>query len=238
MKNLLWVFFFVKKRRRGKLIKTILIVEDEQNFHDLYEVMLEGTGCEIIRAYDGYEALEKLTEKKPDLIILDLLMNMITGDTFFLHLKTMPDYADIPVIIISAYSERRYKNLRKTDPNLIFIEKQYLTKERLLDEVEKKFLETKKTCRITFRLPKVAAPDAKSVSIVGDFNNWDIHANPMKKQENEDYVISLDLEQGREYQFRYLIDESKWENDWKADKYVRNPYGDSDNSVAVIDALN
>ena len=158
--------FFVKKRRRGKLIKTILIVEDEQNFHDLYEVMLEGTGCEIIRAYDGYEALEKLTEKKPDLIILDLLMNMITGDTFFLNLKNMLDYTDIPVIIISAYSERRYKNLRKTDPNLIFIEKQYLTKERLLDEVEKKFLETKKTCRITFRLPKVAAPDAKSVCIV------------------------------------------------------------------------
>ena len=166
MKNLLWVFFIVKKRRRGKLIKTILIVEDEQNFHDLYEVMLEGTGCGIIRAYDGHEALEKLTEKKPDLIILDLLMNMITGDTFFLNLKNMLDYTDIPVIIISAYSERRYKNLKKTDPNLIFIEKQYLTKERLLDEVEKKFIETKKTCRITFRLPKVAAPDAKSVCIV------------------------------------------------------------------------
>jgi hypothetical protein len=78
----------------------------------------------------------------------------------------MLDYADIPVIIISGYSERRYKNLRKTDPNLIFIEKQYLTKERLLNEVEKKFLETKKTCRITCRLPKVAAPDAKSVCIV------------------------------------------------------------------------
>ncbi len=143
MKNLLWVFFFVKKRRRGKLIKTILIVEDEQNLHDLYEIMLEGTGCEIIRAYDGYEALEKLTEKKPDLIILDLLMNMITRDTFFLHLKTMLDYADIPVIIISGYSERSYKNLRKTDPNLVFIDKLYLNKERLLGEVKKSFLKLK-----------------------------------------------------------------------------------------------
>jgi CheY-like chemotaxis protein len=220
------------------LIKTILIVEDEHNLQNLYELMLEGTGCEIIRAYDGYEALEKLTEKKPDLIILDLLMNMIMGDTFFLHLKNMPDYADIPVIIISAYSERRYKNLRKTDPNLIFIKKRYLTRERLLDEVEKKFIETKKARRITFRLPKVAAPDAKSVSIVGDFNNWDIHANSMKKQENGDYAISLDLEQGREYQFRYLIDGLKWENDRDADKYVRSVYGDSDNSVVIVDALN
>ncbi len=219
------------------MIKTILIVDDEQNFHDLYEVMLEGTGCEIIRAYDGYKALEKLTEKKPDLIILDLLMNMITGDTFFLHLKTMPDYADIPVMIISAYSERRYKNLRKTDPNLIFIEKQYLTKERLLDEVEEKFLETKKACRITFRLPKAAAPDAKSVCIVGDFNNWNTHANPMKKLKDGDYSIKLDLEPGREYQFRYLVDELKWENDRNADKYVRSVYGDCDNSVVIVDAL-
>jgi len=226
-------FFFVKKRKRGKLIKTILIVEDEQNLHDLYEVMLEDTGCEIIHAYDGYDALEKLTEKKPDLIILDLLMNMITGDMFFLHLKNMSDYADIPVIIISGYSERRYKDLRKTDPNLIFIEKQYLTKERLLDEVEGKFLETKKVRRITFRLPKVAATDSKSVCIVGDFNNWNTHVNPMKKLKDGDYSIELELEPEREYQYRYFIDESKWENDWNADRYARSLYGDSDNSVVM-----
>ncbi len=230
-------FFFAKKRKRGKLIKTILLVEDEQNLHDLYGVMLESAGCEIISAYDGYEALEKLTEKKPDLIILDLLMNMITGDTFFLHIKNMPDYADIPVIIISAYSERRYKHLRKTDPNLIFIEKQYLTRERLLDEVEEKLLETKKVRRITFRLPKVAAADSKSVCIVGDFNNWNTHAAPMKKLKDGDYCIELDLEAGREYQFRYLIDELKWENDRNADKYVRSVYGDCDNSVVIVNAL-
>ncbi len=145
------------------MTKTILIVEDEQNFHDLYELMLEGTCYEIIRAYDGHEALEKLTEKKPDLIILDMLMNMITGDMFLLHLKAMLDYADIPVIIISAYSEKRYKNLRKTYRSLIFIDKQCLTKERLLDEVKEKLLETEKACRIILRLPKVAAPAAKSV---------------------------------------------------------------------------
>jgi hypothetical protein len=100
--------------------------------------------------------------------------------------------------------------------------------------IKKEFLKTKNVCRVTFRLPKAAAPDAKSVYIVGDFNNWDIHANPMKKRKNEYYTISFDLESGREYQFRYLIDESKWENDWKADKYVKSPYGDSDNSVVTV----
>ncbi|MFQ5965655.1 MAG: PilZ domain-containing protein [Candidatus Scalinduaceae bacterium] len=99
--------------------------------------------------------------------------------------------------------------------------------------IKKVFLKSKNVWRVKFRLPKVAAPDAKSVRIVGDFNNWDIHTNPMKMLENGDYTIILDLEPGKEYQFRYLIDESRWENDWKADKYVKSPYEDSDNSVVI-----
>ncbi len=115
-----------------------MIVEDEKVFHSLYKIMLEDTGYRIIHTYDGYEALEKLQETKPDLIILDVLMNMVTGDTFFLNIKNIPEYIDIPVIIITAYSEKQYTNLKKTDPNLTFIEKPHLTKERLLYEVEKK----------------------------------------------------------------------------------------------------
>ncbi len=115
-----------------------MIVEDEKVLHNLYKIMLEDTGYRIIHTYDGYEAMEKLQEKKPDLIILDMLMNMVTGDTFFLNIKNIPEYLDIPVIIITAYSEKKYTNLKNIDPNLIFIEKPHLTKERLLDEVEKK----------------------------------------------------------------------------------------------------
>ena len=98
---------------------------------------------------------------------------------------------------------------------------------------KKKYLKSKNVCRVTYILPKIAAPDAKSVCIVGDFNNWNIHANPMKKLKNGDYTIQLDLEPEREYQYRYFIDESKWENDWNADKYARSLYGDSDNSVVM-----
>ena len=100
--------------------------------------------------------------------------------------------------------------------------------------IKKEYLKSRKTCKVTFRLPRIAATDAKSVCIVGDFNNWNLYANPMKKLKNGNYTITLELEPGREYQFRYLIDESKWENDWNADKYVKSPYGDSDNSVVVV----
>ncbi len=97
--------------------------------------------------------------------------------------------------------------------------------------IKKEYLKGKKTCRVTFRLPKAAAPNGNNVYIVGDFNNWNIHTNPMKKAKNEGHTITLDLEPGREYQFRYLIDDSIWENDWNADNYVRSSYGDCDNSV-------
>jgi CheY-like chemotaxis protein len=123
-----------------EMSKKIMIVEDEKAFHDLYTIMFEGKGYDIIYAYDGDEAMEKLEKDKPDIIILDMLLDMVTGDTFFLYLKGMPEYADIPVLIVSALSEKQYKNLKEIDPSLVYIEKSYLTKERLLEEVEKKLL--------------------------------------------------------------------------------------------------
>ncbi len=114
-----------------------MIVEDEPLFHELYEKMLEDTNYELIRAYDGIEALSRLHEVKPDIIILDMLMDMMMGDTFFLHIKSMPEFADIPVIIISSLPESEFKNLRKIDPNLKYIEKLHLTREKLLNKLKK-----------------------------------------------------------------------------------------------------
>jgi 1,4-alpha-glucan branching enzyme len=99
--------------------------------------------------------------------------------------------------------------------------------------IKKEYLKTKDVCKVTFRLPKVAAPGAKKASIVGDFNSWSIYATPMKKLKNGDFTITLELEPGKEYQFRYLIDDDRWENDWNADKYVKSPFG-SDNSVVYV----
>ena len=99
--------------------------------------------------------------------------------------------------------------------------------------IKKEYLKTKDVCRVTFKLPKIAATGAKNVSIVGDFNAWNIYANPMKRLKNGDFTITLELKPGKEYQFRYLIDDTRWENDWNADKYVKGPFG-SDNSVIYV----
>ena len=103
-----------------------------------------------------------------------------------------------------------------------------------MSEIEKEYLKGEEFCKVTFKLPSLSAIDAKNVCIVGDFNNWNIHSDPMEKTRTGDYIITLDLKPGNEYQFRYLIDESAWENDWNADKYVKSPYGDTDNSVIMV----
>jgi 1,4-alpha-glucan branching enzyme len=100
--------------------------------------------------------------------------------------------------------------------------------------IKKQYQKKGNICKVTFSLPKEAVKSAKSVHLVGEFNNWSISNTPMKKQENGTFTVSLNLEKGREYQFRYLIDGTIWENDWNAEKYVPSPFGNFDNSVVVV----
>ncbi len=97
----------------------------------------------------------------------------------------------------------------------------------------KKYNKDRTSCRVSFLLHSEAAPDARNITIVGDFNNWDPAASPMKRLKNGDFKIILSLPSGREYRFKYLINGSRWENDWCADKYVPNSFG-SDDSVVVV----
>jgi 1,4-alpha-glucan branching enzyme len=100
--------------------------------------------------------------------------------------------------------------------------------------VKKKYLKSKPVCKVTFRLPKQLVGRANKVSLVGDFNDWDKEAMPMKGLKNGDFTTTVDLDPGQEYQFRYLIDESVWKNDAGADRYTPNPFGDGDNCVLEL----
>ncbi len=78
-----------------------------------------------------------------------------------------------------------------------------------------------------------AAVRARTVHLVGDFNAWSETDAPMTLDKRRGlWVIQLELERGRSFQFRYLVDGLTWHNDWHADSYVPNVY-DSDNSVVV-----
>ena len=91
----------------------------------------------------------------------------------------------------------------------------------------------KSTCWVTFSLPKEAAPAAQSVAVAGSFNNWDLHSHQMTRLENGDFALMVELEPGKEYEFRFVIDDTQWENAWNADKYVWSELGNCENSVVI-----
>lgn len=98
----------------------------------------------------------------------------------------------------------------------------------------KTYSKKKDACTVTFELPSEATMGVKKVALVGDFNNWDNTSDILTQNKDGLYSITLKLEAGREYQFRYLMDESRWENDWAADKYLPSSYGNADNSVVIV----
>jgi len=84
---------------------------------------------------------------------------------------------------------------------------------------------------VTFEYP--GASRTRSVHLVGDFNGWNETSTPMRRKERGDiWKVRMELSKGQEYQFRYLVDQKSWHNDWHADRYVPNIHG-SDNSVVA-----
>lgn len=81
---------------------------------------------------------------------------------------------------------------------------------------------------VTFILP--AEIKAEHAYLVGDFNGWQEDVTVMHIWSDNTFRVTLKLEPGKEYQFRYLINGTEWHNDWHADKYVPNPFI-GDNSV-------
>ncbi len=91
-------------------------------------------------------------------------------------------------------------------------------------------------CSVTFQLPKEAVEGASKVCLVGDFNEWDLE-NPilMKKTKDGSFQVKIKLARGRDYHFRYLIDTTRWVNDWNADRYELSPvFGGIENSVVCL----
>jgi len=99
---------------------------------------------------------------------------------------------------------------------------------------KKQYLKSKAVCKVTFKLSKNQAHAADSARLVGDFNEWDMTTSPMKKLKNGDFTTTINLAKDSQYQFRYLLDDKIWENDWEADAYVPSPVSIADNSVVQV----
>jgi len=82
-------------------MKKILIVEDDSDFQDIFQLYLRGESFQVLTALNGKEALEILGKETPDLIILDLIMPVMDGEEFYVRLRAQEKWRHIPVIIAS-----------------------------------------------------------------------------------------------------------------------------------------
>ncbi len=83
----------------------ILVVDDNQQNLELIQAYLEDLECETAAARDGIEALEMVAQRKPDLILLDVMMPRMSGFEVCRRLKNNPETGDIPVIMVTALNE-------------------------------------------------------------------------------------------------------------------------------------
>ena len=83
-------------------MNTVLIVDDSPFIVDVFMAMLERGGYRAIAAYGGQECLNILKNLKPDVILLDIMMEPMDGWETLEHIKNTPDIKDIPVLMLTA----------------------------------------------------------------------------------------------------------------------------------------
>ncbi len=85
--------------------KYILVVDDDPDLVETVAMMLESKGCEVGRAYDGIEAEESIKQRRPDLVILDIMMPRKDGYVLCAELKSKAETRDMPVVLLTAVGE-------------------------------------------------------------------------------------------------------------------------------------
>jgi len=84
--------------------KKILLIEDDEQIRNMYQVAFEAQGFSCQTAEDGTKGLEMVKNDKPDLVLLDIMMPNVDGMTVLTELKKDPELSMIPVIMLSNLS--------------------------------------------------------------------------------------------------------------------------------------
>lgn len=124
----------------------ILLVDDDPDFVEATRIVLESAPYEVAVAYDGDEALQKVGDVNPDLIILDIIMPERDGFKVCEALKSDPDLSKIPVIMLTSLSQRMGETAFSVTDGMMLEADDYVDKPVTPDELlqrVKKFLESR-----------------------------------------------------------------------------------------------
>ncbi len=94
---------------KDALQKVVLIADDSEMVCNFHSYILKNVGYKIISAIDGADALEKLLQNHVDLVATDINMPNMDGYEFVKRIRAIPEYEDLPIIMISTESEAQDK---------------------------------------------------------------------------------------------------------------------------------
>ncbi|SHE27083.1 response regulator transcription factor [Alkalibacter saccharofermentans] len=169
--------------------KKIAIIEDEANIYELIKFNLEKNGYDVFGTQDGTEAGILIEEKKPDLVILDLMLPNKDGLTILRELRETKDFKETPVIILTARETEFDKVL-----GLEIGADDYLTKPFSIKEL---------IARIKAVLRRISSDEADE-SII-KFDDLEVHQDAFKVYKKGE-LLSLTL---KEYELLALLIKNK-----------------------------
>lgn len=94
---------------RGIMGKTVLIVEDYADTRTMMKFLLQRFGYEVVEAADGQEAVDKVKQVNPDLILMDLSLPVMDGLTATQTIRKFDGFGKIPIIAVTAYGNSYYR---------------------------------------------------------------------------------------------------------------------------------
>jgi twitching motility two-component system response regulator PilG len=80
----------------------VMVIDDSKTIRRSAETLLKKVGCEVVTAIDGFEALAKITEHKPDIIFVDIMMPRLDGYQTCALIKNNSEFKSTPVIMLSS----------------------------------------------------------------------------------------------------------------------------------------
>lgn len=165
-------------------MKTIAIIDDDQYIGNMLEELLRVHGYGVLRAYSGTEAVYLLTQQRPDLVLLDLMLPGLSGEEVLTHIPT------IPVIVLSAKVDVQDKVSLLLGGAADYMTKPFDTQELL--------------ARIAVQLRKAGSTDAGATLRAGDLAldtatlSLTVQGNPVKLTRTEYAILKLLMENPRQ----------------------------------------
>lgn len=92
----------------GEEGRKVLVVDDDKSLVELISANLEAAGFEVVKAYDGEEAVNKALSERPDLVVLDVIMPGKDGWEVLEELKSRPETREVPVVLLTVLSGREH----------------------------------------------------------------------------------------------------------------------------------